>query len=163
MEEHSHISEEALYKIILEIRNFEISQFWQRSNYFLALNTAVAIGFFSLKTSAYAILLSIFGFLACLLWFQVVLGSKFWQERWEHRLRKMEQKLSPELQLFSVDWDTMRRDVEQSLDFAQHGSFRRFLDRLTLEKPSVSHQMTMLSLLFALLWFILLLLSLSGL
>lgn len=30
----------------LDTRNFEISLYWQRSNYFLVLNTALAVGFF---------------------------------------------------------------------------------------------------------------------
>src|SRR5207248_3234570 len=35
------------YKIALETRNLEINLFWQRSNYFLVLNTAIAVGFFA--------------------------------------------------------------------------------------------------------------------
>src|SRR3972149_10785499 len=35
------------YKFAYDTRNFEISLFWQRSNYFLVLNTAIALAFFS--------------------------------------------------------------------------------------------------------------------
>jgi hypothetical protein len=38
------------YKVLLDTRNLEINLFWQRSNYFLGLNTGIAIGFFNLKT-----------------------------------------------------------------------------------------------------------------
>ena len=40
-----------LYKTLLDTRNLEISLFWQRSNYFLVLNTGIAFGFFNLKTA----------------------------------------------------------------------------------------------------------------
>ena len=40
---------------------FEMILFWQRSNYFLVLSTAVAAGFFSLRDLKYAIPLAIFG------------------------------------------------------------------------------------------------------
>jgi len=38
-----------LYKTLLDTRNLEINLFWQRSNYFLVLNTGIAFGFFNLK------------------------------------------------------------------------------------------------------------------
>jgi hypothetical protein len=36
------------YRVAKEARNLEITLFWQRSNYFLVLSTAIAAGFFSL-------------------------------------------------------------------------------------------------------------------
>ena len=33
-----------LYKIAIQTRNLELGFFWQRSNYFLVLNTALATG-----------------------------------------------------------------------------------------------------------------------
>ena len=47
--EDSPSREERLFKIALETRNFEILLYWQRSNYFLVLNTALAVGFFSVN------------------------------------------------------------------------------------------------------------------
>lgn len=156
MSTENEISREELYKIALETRNFEISMFWQRSNYFLALNTVVAIGFFSLEKQVYAVLLSIFGFLVSLLWFCVNLGSRFWQSRWEERLRLVELDISPEIQFFAADWNTNYEDAKAGLDSARHSRIRRFFDRLVLTKPSVSFMMIVLSLVFVLLWLALL-------
>ncbi len=76
-----------LYKVALDTRNFEISLFWQRSNYFLALNSALALGFFNLKEQGlYGLVMAIFGIIVSYLWVRVNLGSKFWQSRWERRL-----------------------------------------------------------------------------
>ncbi len=50
-----------LYKIALETRNFEISLFWQRSNYFLVLNTAIAIEFFAKANETFQIFPSTLG------------------------------------------------------------------------------------------------------
>src|SRR5437016_5300615 len=85
------------YRAARETRNFEISLFWQRSNYFLGLSTAIAVGFFALKDPSYAISLAIFGMIVGVIWFCVNLGSKFWQSRWEERLRIVERKLQSEV------------------------------------------------------------------
>lgn len=52
------IEKKDLYKIAIETRNLEIGMLWQRSNYFMALNTAIAIGFFTQKAGPYGIILS---------------------------------------------------------------------------------------------------------
>ena len=80
------------YRVAKEARNLEITLFWQRSNYFLVLSTAIAAGFFSLHDAKYALPLAIFGLVVGLLWIAVNLGSKFWQSRWEHRLRLAEEQ-----------------------------------------------------------------------
>ena len=79
-----------LYKIALDTRNMEIGLFWQRSNYFLVLNTAVAVGFFLKATEKYQFLIGLFGFAVAILWLGVNLGSKFWQSRWEFGLKEAE-------------------------------------------------------------------------
>jgi len=81
------------YRVAKEARNLEITLFWQRSNYFLVLSTAIAAGFFSLRDAKYALPLAIFGLVVGLLWIAVNLGSEFWQSRWEHRLRLAEEQL----------------------------------------------------------------------
>jgi len=150
------------YQTALDTRNFEITLFWQRCNYFLVLNSALAIGFFNLQTPGYAILLASLGIIASILWFAVSLGSKFWQSRWEQRLREVENRLAPELTFFAADRVVVRADVEQSLALSEHGAFRRRLDRLVLCKPSVSFMMTLLSLVFILAWGVALVLFCCG-
>lgn len=149
-----------LYKIALDTRNMEIGLFWQRSNYFLVLNTAAAVGFFLKATEKYQILIGIFGVVVAILWFGVNLGSKFWQSRWEFRLKEAEKELNNNIQYFSATWETIKSDVEKSLEFSEHNNLRKIIDKLVLMKPSVSFIMTLLSILFILLWIGLIIMSL---
>ena len=77
------------FKIALETRNFEIELFWKRCNYFLVLNTALAVGVFALfgvKDTVSPLvlpLICVVGIFVCVAWIHVGLGSKFWQCHWE--------------------------------------------------------------------------------
>ena len=144
------------YKVAREARNLEIALFWQRSNYFLVLSTATAAGFFSLREHKYAVPLAIFGLIVGFLWISINLGSKFWQSRWEHRLRIVEEQVRPNMNLFSATWETVQEDVRQSFQFRRRGFIHRFYTRLVLLKPSVSLMMTILSALFVTLWIVVL-------
>jgi hypothetical protein len=152
MDENDDLGGKEAYKIALDTRNLEIGLFWQRSNYFLALNTALAIGFFNINDRGYTLLLALFGFAISLLWYRVNLGSKFWQSRWEHRLRVVEEEIAPDLKFFAADWETIRKDVQASLKTSAHKGFQKFVDRGILKKHSVSYQMIRLSILFVLGW-----------
>jgi hypothetical protein len=154
------IEDKDIYKIALDTRNFEISLFWQRSNYFLVLNSALALGFFNLKEPKYSIFMAILGVVVSWLWFCVNLGSKFWQSRWEQRLSLIENKINSELKFFSVDWDTIYDDVAQSL--AGNSPLRRIKRWFVLKKPSVSNQMMWLSVCFMIGWAVLILLWWRG-
>jgi hypothetical protein len=140
------------YRVAKETRNLEIALFWQRSNYFLVLSTAIAAGFFSLHEGKYALPLAIFGLVVGCLWVAVNLGSKFWQSRWEHRLRLTEEQLRPNMNLFSAPWETVQEDVRQSFQFRRRGAIHRMYTRLVLLKPSVTLMMTLLSLVFVGFW-----------
>ena len=152
------MEKEEIYKIAIETRNMEISLFWQRSNYFMVLNTAIAVGFFSLKNESYAPILALLGAVVAFIWYLVNIGSKFWQSRWEHRLhlieREIEKKEKININLFSADWKTIQSDVKGSLENSRHEGWRKFLDKHIMKKPSVSLQMTLLSLLFVLFWLV---------
>jgi hypothetical protein len=143
------------YRTALQARNLEINLFWQRSNYFLVLNTAIAVGFVSLdKRDVYAFLLSLIGVVVACLWVRVNLGSKFWQSRWEHRLHVVEEELQGNLNLFSADWTTIQDDVRQSLGFGGPGQgwITQLYNRAVMRKPSVSKSMTLLSVFFVSVW-----------
>jgi hypothetical protein len=150
------------YRFAYDTRNFEISLFWQRSNYFLVLNSALALGFFNLEKQEYALLLAFFGLLVSFLWFRVNLGSKYWQSRWEHRLKLTEKEVAPSLKFFAADWKTIQEDVEESLKSGRgdKGYFRRWLDKQVLKKPSVSYNMMLLSLFFCIGWLLLIIMHL---
>jgi hypothetical protein len=154
-EEGCQLQDKDLYRVALETRNLELALFWQRSNYFLVLNTALALGFFNVKSYFDALVLSGVGCLVSVLWLLMNAGSKFWQSRWEHRLRLVEQHLAPGADLFSADWPTIRDDVRKSLASSRHSVFRKPFDALVLKKPSVTFLMVLLSFLFILGWTIL--------
>ena len=133
--------------------------FWQRSNYFLVLNTAIALGFFNLQDHEflriYSLILAVFGILVSYLWYRVNLGGKFWQCRWEQRLSEVEKVLMPSAKFFAADYEIIISDVKNSLSLGRDKSrFRRWLDTQILSKPSVSISMIHLSLLFIFGWLI---------
>lgn len=144
------------YKTALATRNLEISLFWQRSNYFLVLNTAIAVGFFSRpEHDYYAVGLSLIGVVVATLWVRVNLGSKFWQSRWERRLEVVEAELDgPFRRLFAADLNTVRADVRESLNYdrPEKGWLEALYESAVMRKPSVSKTMTMLSAFFVLVW-----------
>jgi hypothetical protein len=87
-----------LYQILINTRNLEVSLFWQRSNYFLRLNTGIGFGFFNLREPRYIWTFAILGLFSSILWFWGCLGSKYWQTRWEQRLMDFEnERVSAEL------------------------------------------------------------------
>ena len=141
-----------LYKTLLDTRNLEINLFWQRSNYFLVLNTGIAFGFFNLKDGKFAVIFAVIGLLASLLWFWVCLGGKFWQTRWEQRLLEFEREHMPGLDFFGASPERIRADVEKGLAFHELRWTQRLVYRLALNKPSVSYSMIRLSALFVIGW-----------
>lgn len=155
-----NLDERDLYRIALDTRNFEITLFWQRSNYFLVLNTALAVGFLNARDARYSLLLVALGIIVSLLWFGVGLGSKFWQSRWEHRLRLIEKRIAPNADLFAADWPVIYSDVRESLRNSDHTGLRKLHDGLVLWKPSVSYMMSLLSVVFLMAWLVVLTLQL---
>lgn len=123
--EGTKIEDKDLYRVALDTKNLEITLFRQRCNYFLVLNSALALGFFNLKEAEYSVLLAVVGLITLVLWLAVSLGSKFWQARWEHRLSLIEKQLAPGLDFFSADRATVKRDVEESLKSSEHWWFQR--------------------------------------
>src|SRR5437763_1835647 len=75
------VTRKDLYQTLQTTRNLEIGLFWQRSNYFLVLNTGIAFGYFNLVDHKYTLIFAIMGVVASTLWFRVCLGGKFWQTR----------------------------------------------------------------------------------
>ena len=145
-------SEEKLYRIALDTRNFEISLYWQRSNYFLVLNSALAVGFFSDKADGYKLALAILGSITSVLWIWVNLGGKYWQSRWEQEVAIRERKLYPDDPLFQATPKQTDEYVRESLKWNNPGTLRRWLDKAVLWKPSVSMAMMVLSAAFLTCW-----------
>lgn len=148
-----------LYKIALDTRNFEISLFWQRSNYFLVLNSALALGFFNLQKPILGELLAALGCMSSILWLSVNLGSKYWQSRWEYEVKLLEDKINSKTDLnikfFSADRDTIHENVIKSLELNNHKGYAKCIDKWILRKPSVSLMMITLSIAFSCGWILL--------
>ncbi len=150
-----------LYKTLLDTRNLEINLFWQRSNYFLVLNSGIAFGFFNLKDQKFSVIFAFMGLLASALWFWVCLGGKYWQTRWEQRLLEFEREYMPGLDFFGASPERIHADVEKGLAFHELRWTQRLIYRLALkQKPSVSYSMIRLSALFVIGWVAFILISL---
>ena len=152
------------YKIALETRNMEIGLFWQRSNYFLVLNIALALGFFKTDVTSYSIALCLFGASSSILWLRVNFGSKFWQSRWEERLRVQEGQIADDLNFFSASDTFIKKDVKDNISrgHTRNNWFKNWVDNQTLKRHSVSLNMTILSISFVVAWFVLAFVKMYG-
>lgn len=141
-------------QIALDNRAFEIQLFWQRSNYFMVLMTALGVGVFAIKDVKYAIIISIFATITSWLWYKTNLGSKFWQESWEVEVVNLskEQNIRAFKRPTSEVIEQVRQSFEEASSSGQRGVVQKWIDRQILEKPSVSYYMTLLSLISTALW-----------
>jgi hypothetical protein len=151
-----------LFKLVLDTRNFEITNFWQRCNYFLVLNTGLAIAFFNLKDKmeAFGPFVAALGVVVSWLWHRVALGSKFWQVHWEKKLTQVEDAfvaagvLDRSLRLFNQPTHLVQEEVRVALKAERHrGVLAQLVDLQIGGKPSVTLAMISLSLLFVAAWF----------
>jgi polyferredoxin len=146
---------EKLYEIAIDTRKFEIQLFWQRSNYFLLLSTAIATGCLaSMATMPLASsVLAAFGLVVSYLWFNINCGGKYWQTRWEAEAARMEKHAVVGANLFS----SSREDTDYMVAtfIEKHGQWDGF-NIAILRKPSVSRTMMWLSVWFSILWVVLL-------
>lgn len=141
-------------KVALDNRTFEIQMFWQRSNYFLVLITAIGVAVFSIKQDGLALVMAIFATASSYYWYMTNLGSKFWQESWEVEvvaLAQRERLASFERPTLDIV-EQVKSSFESSWTNGTKGKVHRFIDRQILKKPSVSYYMIMLSLLSTAVW-----------
>ena len=164
------------FKITLETRNFEIELFWKRCNYFLALNTAVMVGFFvfqsriegaiydlEVPTLMFSFLLTSIGFAVSWAWTEVTAGGKYWQSHWEQVVIEMQESIgfhkADGLDYFSVE-GTKERVMKNLGVKNEKMSFltsccpisKEGYDKWVLTKPSVSHWMHITAMSFSLVW-----------
>jgi hypothetical protein len=152
------ITSDQIYKITLDTRNLEINLFWQRCNYFLILNSALAYAYLTLKDAKLALPVTVLGFIVCVFWYRVALGSKYWQERWEAKLCEVEStfrakgSFPKDVELFGTDWRKIRREVSESLHNKQQGVLEAIIAAQIMRKPSVTQAMMYLVLTFCVSW-----------
>ncbi|MEO6851410.1 MAG: hypothetical protein ABI203_03275 [Mucilaginibacter sp.] len=80
----------------IDLRNFEIDNFWKRGWFFGALLTALIGAYIALKKDGYTDFALCISFIALLVaLFQALMnrGSKYWQERWEYVVKNKEAAL----------------------------------------------------------------------
>lgn len=147
----SHPSE---LQIALDNRAFEIQLFWQRSNYFLVLITALGVGVFTIHGRIFSAIISAFATISSVYWYKTNLGSKFWQESWEVEVVALAR--AHKIASFERSTADIIAQVTKSLGEGANGDksrIRRFIDRRIVSKPSVSYYMILLSVTSALIWF----------
>lgn len=98
-----------------QLRTFEIEHYWKRATYFWGYQVAIFAAFGLLfkesvssatsnQNQIYLITLalSVLGFLTALAGLLSALGSKFWQENWEHHIEMLEDSI--EGRLYKTIW-----------------------------------------------------------
>lgn len=141
-------------QIALDNRAFEIQLFWQRSNYFLVLMTALGIATFSVKDELFSPLIALFATFCSCFWFRTNLGSKFWQESWEVEVTTLAEEQG--IRSFEKRLPEVKAQVEKSFGDGQNlekrSFLRRWVDRQTVRKYSVTYNMILLSLISTIIW-----------
>lgn len=141
-------------KIALDNRAFEIQLFWQRSNYFLVLMSALGIATFSVKNTAFAPVVSGFAALCSYLWFRVNAGSKFWQESWEVEVNRLAKEQG--VRAFERPTLEVRGQVHDSLASGwkteNHSWLQTWVAKQVTRKFSVTYHMMLLSLFSVVMW-----------
>lgn len=140
-------------KIALDNRAFEIQLFWQRSNYFLVLMTALGVATFSVKDELLSPVIAIFATTASYFWFRTNLGSKFWQENWEVEVVLIADEKN--IRSFQRKMPDVIAQVQSSLNSGAtdgRSYLRRWVDRSITKKYSVTYNMILLSLFATWVW-----------
>lgn len=132
------------YDVARQNRQFEIQMFWQRSNYFLALNTALGVGFFAVEQQHYMPIISAIGLIASFLWYRTALGARYWQVFWEAEVHRLSIELG--VSAFAKTDDEILAETVKFGRTKGKSKIRKFVDRQVSKKPSVSYNMILLSL-----------------
>lgn len=138
------------FEVARQNRRFEIQMFWQRANYFLVLNTALAVGAYSVDEQAYSLFLGLFGSACSFLWYRTNLGAKFWQAFWEEEVRKISVDFN--VRALSLSEDQINAESHSLEDHDGQGSFKRWLNQQIRNSRSVSSNMIILSLITFIAW-----------
>lgn len=88
------------YRVAITARDFEITQLVQRNNFFMVFQGVLLAGLLQASNSGHIHSMVIFivclaGLLISILQFFMASGAKFWQERWEAAVEKIEMEIFP--------------------------------------------------------------------
>jgi len=156
----TELTQRDLYNILLDTRNFEIKLFWERANYFLVLNTAIAVGYFNVRDPFQQLIVALIGLFSAYLWLRVCLGGRFWQAKWEGAISKFETDCLDGVRFFSSTDEENISDAEKGLGieglYDKKRKIKKWIYEYVIkEKPSVSYSMIRLSVVFVFGWFLL--------
>lgn len=136
--------------IAIRNREFELNQFWQRSNYFLALVAALAIGAFAAEDNVIRVFVSTLATFVSLLWFSTNLGSRYWQNFWEQEVEGLSRELG--IRSFVKTRSEIAAQMKKETELEGLAFDKAVFEWLMLRKPSVSINMIRLSAIFAIFW-----------
>jgi hypothetical protein len=86
-----------------QLRDFEISHYWKRAQYFWGFLAVIYAGFFATLItfskennfkSEYVLIICTIGCIFSYAWYLVNRGSKRWQEHWENVIKELEDSLN---------------------------------------------------------------------
>ncbi len=88
-----------------ELRDFEISHYWKRAQYFWGFIAVIYAGFFATVLSleekasnfSFVLIICSVGCVFSFAWYLVNRGSKMWQEHWEEIINQFEKEIDREL------------------------------------------------------------------
>lgn len=101
-----------LYDKILELRKFEIENFWKRTLFFWGTIALIYAGFFKADLKDYQIIIPLIGLLFNIIFSLSTRGSKYWQEHWETMAVVYENELS--FDLFKHDTQSIVKNHSKS-------------------------------------------------
>ena len=102
-----------LYEQILELRKFEIENFWKRTLFFWGTIALIYAGFFKADLKDYQILITLIGLLFNVIFSLSTRGSKYWQEHWETMAVVYENEL--DFDLFKHDTQNLVKENSTSM------------------------------------------------
>jgi hypothetical protein len=98
-----------------ELRDFEITHYWKRAQYFWGFLAVIYAGFFATLIThskgnkiyiEYILIICSVGCVFSFAWYLVNRGSKRWQEHWENIINDLENKLNKPLYSLKPEVDT---------------------------------------------------------
>lgn len=96
-----------LYNKAIELRKFEIENFWKRTLFFWGIIAIIYAGYLKAELNEYAIVLPLIGTLFNVIFSLSIRGSKYWQEHWETVSRLYEN---------TFDYKLLQIDTKELID-----------------------------------------------
>lgn len=115
-----------LYSEILELRKFEIENFWKRTLFFWGTIAIVLAGYFKADLNdKYLVFISFLGIIYNLIFSLSIRGSKFWQEHWENVAIVYEN---------SLDFSLLKTQTSNLIDIKNKTQFITYPYRFSVSK-----------------------------